>query len=52
MQLGVALLVALEGGTGAVEAVAVELDDEVVLGPDAVDLVAVEDPAEVRPLRG
>jgi hypothetical protein len=38
VELGVALLVALEGGARAVEAEAVELDHEVPLGP-AVDLV-------------
>ncbi|HZH25329.1 MAG TPA: hypothetical protein VEY49_10515, partial [Solirubrobacteraceae bacterium] len=42
VQLRVALLVALEGATGAVVAPAVELDDQSVLRPVRVDLEAVE----------
>ena len=42
VQLGVALLVALERGSRAVVAPAVELDGESVLGPVGVDLEAVE----------
>jgi len=42
VQLGVALLVALEGAAGAVEAVGVQLDDQVAVRPVGVDLVAVE----------
>ena len=42
MQLGVALLVALERGSGAVVAPAVELDDEVVRGEVGVDLVSTD----------
>ena len=44
VQLGVALLVALERGSRAVVAPAVELDREVVLRPVGVDL----EPADVR----
>jgi hypothetical protein len=44
LQLGVALPVTLERAAGAVEAVAVELDDEPLPRPVEVDLVAV-DPA-------
>jgi hypothetical protein len=42
VQLRVALLVALEGATGAVVTPAVELDHEPVLRPVGVDLEPVE----------
>jgi hypothetical protein len=42
VELGVALLVALERGSRAVVAPAVELDGQAVLRPVGVDLVAVE----------
>jgi hypothetical protein len=47
-ELGVTLPVALEGGAGVVVGVPVELDYEPPVGPDDVDLVALDDDVRLR----
>ena len=48
LQGGVAHAIALECRTRAVELVAVELDDEVVVRPEGVDLMAGDQDVDLR----